>query len=313
MQKIDAVFPAPFKDYPYLPRLDKMTTPAKVYQEVRFDELMSYASKNPNRHRTLAPIEIRKHTVEHEDTGLDAIGLEGYVAVPMDPTGIVSILLCIQNPGEYGLMQMNQRTLLLSELCNQLQTDTDQLKNTSLARSRKKLYELIAKAYQQGPLEEKDHLLLYHGIEHLRQLQFVMLNDAVQEQTTGDKKEEEDTEVCASAADEKKGTVHFSSNPIHWKHDHPVWVADLKGGWLAVPHHDSAQSMESCMIPWLQGMEEKGWTIMWPEVDGTKVELVEKLSRYPSWTEDQRKTLKDVLARRLGKEQALDVFRSWQA
>jgi len=290
----------------------KMTTPAKVYQEVRFDELMTYASKNPNRHRVLAPIEIRTSAVQHEDPSLDSVGLDGYAAVPMDPTGIVSILLCIQNPGEYALMHMNQRTPLLSDLCTQLQTDTDHLKNTSLARSRKKLYELIGTAYQQGRMEDKDYHLLYEGVAHLRQLHFVLLHEAVQEQTTEDKKENPEMEAAAAEA-EKKGTIHFSSNPITWKRDHPVWVADFKGCWLAVPQHVSAPSVESHIIPWLQGMEANGWTIMWPEVDGTKVELVEKLSRYPSWTEEQRKELKSTLSRRLGKEQALEVFRTWNS
>ena len=58
-------------------------------------------------------------------------------------------------------------------------------------------------------------------------------------------------------------------------------------------------------------MESRGWIVQWPEVEATKVELVERLSALPSWQETDRKQLKEVLAVRLGKALTLQRFHSW--
>jgi len=61
-----------------------MTTPIKKYQNVSYAELMTFASQNPNRTRTLDPIEI--HIPKNkEETTLDKLGLKGYVISNMNP------------------------------------------------------------------------------------------------------------------------------------------------------------------------------------------------------------------------------------
>jgi hypothetical protein len=56
-------------------------------------------------------------------------------------------------------------------------------------------------------------------------------------------------------------------------------------------------------------VEEKGWLIHWPEVEGTKTELVEQASAYPEWKETDKKLTKEVLAQRLGKRHTLQWFK----
>jgi hypothetical protein len=58
-------------------------------------------------------------------------------------------------------------------------------------------------------------------------------------------------------------------------------------------------------------MEQKGWVVQWPEVEGTKTEIVEQLSRFPTWQETDKKLLRETLALRLGKANALRVFARW--
>jgi hypothetical protein len=58
-------------------------------------------------------------------------------------------------------------------------------------------------------------------------------------------------------------------------------------------------------------VEQKGWTVQWPEVEGTKTELIDKLIMYPDWKETDRKMLKETLAARLGRLQAMSTFTKW--
>jgi len=46
-------------------------------------------------------------------------------------------------------------------------------------------------------------------------------------------------------------------------------------------------------------------------MDGTKVELIERLSALPSWKETDRKHVKDFLAQRLGRLLTLQQFEKW--
>lgn len=280
-----------------------MSTPLKKYQNVSYAELMSFASKNPNRNRTLDPIEI--HIPKHkEETTLENLGLKGYIASNMNPSGILSVISCISDPEYYSLSQKNVRTQMLIDLSTSLQQKTDELKNTHLSRKRKKIYELIAAAYNGSIFkDDSDYLELYHGIAYMNQTQFILMKEAVQEKT------EDDTKVQESSL---KGTIVFSSNPMLWKKEYPIWIADYKGRWVAIPSDPSAISLHDMLDDWLKSIEQLGWIVEWHAVEGTKVEIVEKLSVLPSWNENDRKQLKEILAVRLGKEQSLRLFTSWK-
>lgn len=280
-----------------------MTTPAKQYQNIAFKEIMMYSQQNPNRHRILEPIEIHvPKTIE--DPSLASFGLNGYVSTTMNPSGILSVLACVMDPAYYSLCQKNNRQLMITELATRLQTEIDELKQTAIARKRKKIYELIGNAFNGSLVQDKDYLDLYQGIHYLRHIQFILLKEAVQEKT------EHHDEALANN-DGFKGEIYFSSNPSTWKRDVPIWIADYKGHWVAVPVDVSTQHIYSIVGDWLCEMEERGWVIQWPEVEGTKTELVEILSRSTEWKEEDKKRTKEVLACRLGKQQVLREFQKW--
>jgi hypothetical protein len=280
-----------------------MTTPQKTYQNVSFKELITYAEQNPNRSRTLDTIKIRTPLIKQE-TALDHLDLKGYTAIHLQPAGILSVFACLADPSYYSLAATSARTQLLIDLSTALQQETENLKNTSLARKRKKLYDLIGAAYNGSRLEEKDYMDLFHGISHMRNLHFILLKEAVQEKVEDDRVQQE-TGV--------KGDIVFSSDPSTWKKEHPVWIADYRGNWVALPSESNAQPLSSFLVPWLTTIEQHGWIVQWPEVDGTKTEIVEKLSVMPGWKETDKKLLKEVLGVRLGKENALNVLRSMTA
>ncbi len=278
-----------------------MTTPSKKYQNVSFSELMDYAKTNPNRNQTLTSIEIQV-TKHIEDTTLDRIGLKGYKAFNLNPSGVLSLIACINDPGSYGISSKSARLQTISTLTTDLQSKSDNLKNTHLARKRKKIYDLIGNAYNNGKFESKDYLDLYSGIAIIQNLQFVLMKSAEQEVSESG---------LASQESGYKGEIHFSSNPENWKYDTPTWIADYHGRWVALPLDFNSKPLKGFLAQWISQVEQQGWFIQWPEVDGTKVELIEKLSVLPTWDEKDKKLTKDVLALRLGKANSIQVFTNW--
>ena len=275
-----------------------MTTPAKVYQNVSYGSLLQFAEKNPNRRRNLEPIEIRPST---QETSLDGISLTGYSSLNTNPAGILSVMACITDPSYYTLSPMNVRIQHLIELSTSLQQQTDGLKHTSLSRKRKKLHDLIGAAYSGNRLEESDYFDLYHGLSLMKNVQFVLMKETIQDNI------QDGIQHDSSF----KGEILFSSNPVNWSIEYPTWIADYRGRWVAIASENNAVPVHRLLPEWLTTMEQNGWVIQWPEVEGTKVELIEKLCVLPSWNETDRKRTKDVLSVRLGRAQTIQRFVQW--
>ena len=278
-----------------------MTTPVKQYQNVSYKDLITYSENNPNRNRTLESIEI--HVVKPtQETSLEKLGLKGYTAVNLNPSGILSLLVCINDPAYYSLAAKNARLQLIIDLATKLQQQTDDLKNTSLSRKRKKIHDLIGAAYNGSTFEEKEYFDLFNGISLMANIQFILMKSAVQEGV------EEGEKQYDSGL---KGEVIFSSDPVNWKSDVPVWVADYRARWVAVPTDNIAQPLHKIAATWLSSIEQNGWIIKWPEIEATKTELVEQLSLLPTWQVTDKKLTKDVLSARLGRAKSIKVFTKW--
>jgi hypothetical protein len=281
--------------------LGNMTTPIKQYQNVSFKELIAYSENNPNRDRALDSIEIIP-VKPAQETSLDKLGLKGYKAFTLNPTGILSLVACINDPNNYAFSPKNVRTQLIIELATKLQEKTDELKNTALSRKRKKIHDLIGATYNGTVLEDKDYMDLYSGISFLTNTNFVLMKSAAQETV-----EEGEKQYDSSL----KGEVVFSSDPTNWKSDQPVWIADYRARWVAVPTENNAPNIHKILAVWLATVEQTGWIVQWPEVNATKAELVEQLSVLPTWQITDKKLTKDVLAVRLGRANCIKVFTKW--
>jgi hypothetical protein len=266
--------------------------PTKVYQNVSYAELMAFASSNPHCHRALAPIHTDTSTV---DTAME--GMPHYSMCALTPASPLSVIACIDDPTMYSLTALNLRIQQLSELTTTLQVRTEDLKGGTLYRKRKAIHDLIGAAFNGARMEPKDCLLLYQGLAQLVEVHFILLQDAIAATAAGN--ETEANEMVPNTAPEK-GTIFFSSDPATWSH--PIWVADLRGHWVAVP---SDGTEKTDIVTWLTRMEEQRWVIEWPIVEGTKVDIVDRLKALPGWKETDAKHLKDVLAQRLGRRLAL--------
>lgn len=266
----------------------------KNYQNVSYSELISYSEKNPNRTRELASIEIE---VTSQETSLDTMGLKGYHAYNLTPSGILSAIVCINDPTYYSLAAISVRVQLISDIATTLQLETDKLKNTSLSRKRKKLHDLIGAAYNASTFEEKEYNELLHGLSIMCSIQFILIKSAVQEN------------IETNTQNGLKGEILFSSNPIHWKSDVPIWIIDYHARWISIP--DERNTTHKIIATWLADIEYTGWIIKWPEVEGTKTEIVEYLSLLPTWKATDVKINKDILAVRLGRANTIKVFSKW--
>ena len=278
-----------------------MTTPVKQYQNVSFKELISYSENNPNRNRSLDSIEILS-VKPSQETSLDKLGLKGYNAFNLNPSGVMSLFACIQDSSIYSLSNKGARTQIIIELTTKLQEQSDELKNTALSRKRKKIYELIGASYNGTTFEDKDYQDLFSGLALMRNIHFVLMKSAVQENI-----EEGEKQYDSSL----KGEIVFSSDPSTWKQDNTIWVADFRSRWVAIPSEQNAQDLHKFIGTWLSTMEQTGWVIQWPEVDATKTEIVEQLSVLPTWHITDKKLTKDVLAARLGRANCIKTFTKW--
>lgn len=279
-----------------------MTTPVKQYQNVSFKELISYSKNNPNRNCTLDSIEILS-VKPSQETSLDKLGLKGYNAYNLNPTGIMSLFACITDPSTYSLSNKSARLQQIIELTTKLQEQTDELKNTNLSRKRRKIHDLIGASYNGTVFEDKDYLELFSGLSLMRNIHFVLMKSAVQENIEEGKKQYDSA---------LKGQVVFATNPINWKQENPIWVADYRARWVAIPSEEHAQDLHKIIGNWLSTIEQTGWVIQWPEVlDATKTELIEQLSTLPTWQVTDKKLTKEVLAARLGRSNTIKVFTKW--
>jgi hypothetical protein len=271
------------------------------YQNVGIKDLLSYSNNNPNRSRTLDSIEIVSDKSTQE-TSLDKLGLKGYSALNLNPTGIMSLIACIQDHNTYSLSNKGARLQLIIDLTTKLQEQTDTLKNTALGRKRRKIHDLIGASYNGTAFEEKDYLELFSGISLMRDIHFVLMKSIIQDTIENGEKQTDSS---------LKGEVVFSSDPSTWKKDNPVWVADYRGHWVAIPSAENAVDIHKILATWLTAIEQTGWVVQWPEVDGTKTEIVEQLSVLPTWQITDKKLVKEVLAVRLGRANCIKLFTKW--
>ena len=278
-----------------------MTTPIKQYQNVSFQELIQYSHTNPNRDRTLESIEVIPSKPPQE-TSLDNMGLKQYQAYHLNPTGILSLFTCISDPDYYSLSTPTARNVIISNLATSLQEKTENLRNTSVSRKRKRIHDLIGAVYNGSILEDKDYLDLFSGICVMNETQFILMKSSVQENI-----EEGEKRYDSSL----KGEIVFSSNPHLWKKDQPIWIADYRCRWVAIPSNKHIESIHSILSTWITQMEQTGWIVQWPEIEATKKELVEQLSLLPSWQPSDKSLKKETLSFRLGKIKTMTVFTNW--
>lgn len=271
--------------------------PVKQYQNISFKELITCLQQNPNRSATLTIKEVQ----QSDERVLHKLDLPDYISSVIQPAGILGICTYIADPNYYYMALPNVRMQMLIDLTTTLQQKTDELKTSAISRKRKKIYDLIGASYNMSPMTDKDYMDLFQGVSVLMNLQFIIIKERVQETIEDD--------VQSDSA--LKGEILFGTNPMMWSKEHPIWIVDYKGRWTCTPHTVGLDHIYTILHDWFTTIQQKGWIVQWPEIDETKVELINQLSVYASWQETDRKLSKDVLSARLGRLKTLGVFANW--
>ena len=276
---------------------------SKQFQNVSFAELIAYSETNPNRCHNLTPIEIQP--IKHiSDDSLDSIGLKGYTSYSLNPSGIISIVGLINDPQMYMISSTSVKKSIIADLATTLQQDTDKLKSTSLMRKRKKVHDLIGSSYNGAQFNnDPDIMDLFQCVAYMRGIHFVLIKSAVQESI--------ESNNVTNTSTGYKGEILFSSDPNNWHYDTPIWVVDYRCRWVAVPSELHSTGLQKIIGTWLGYCENNGWIIEWPEIEGTKAEIIEELSRLPTWQASDSSLRKETLSKRLGRSRVIQTFYKW--
>ena len=225
--------------------------------------------------------------------------LPTYAAFPLQPSGILSVFAWIRDP-LFADATTSVRTTLVRTLATTLQAETDTLAGSKFARKRRRVFDGIASALHGTPLKDSDWVDVYNALAHLTGVQMVYVRGA--------KGLEEHGETPEALAGASKGALTFSSDPATWSKKAPIWIADWHARWLAITDDTDSVPTSERILPWLTAAEEGGWIVEWPSVEGTKDEIVEELSRLPTWKSSDAKLKKDALASLAGRARTIQAL-----
>jgi hypothetical protein len=273
-----------------------------TYQNVSIAQLLDWSKANPNRGHQLPPILIQPIATEESGTPMDAVGLPTFNAVPVP--NLIGLVAWIRNP-DFANALPSGRATIMRELVPTLLAETDTLSGSKFARKRRRIYDGIGAAFNGTIIKEDEWMDIICGVAHLCKVNFIFVRnaDSVEESKDADRPEE--------LLGASKGSISFSSDPATWDGEMPLYVVDYHGRWLAVPSDKEEREIQTLVSEWLK-TGAQGWIIEWPTVDATKEALVAELSVLPNWMPTHSKLKKDVLAERLGRIRAEQVFFRWR-
>lgn len=283
-----------------------MARPTMQKQSVCFAELLEWSQTNPNKSKTLAPIEIfsedqvlrRRDADAKIDRSLETIQLPAFESITLSPSGILSAIAFMTDE-TYAYSPVRIRNTMLRELATTLQQNTDNLSGTSLARKRKRIHDGVAALANASAVKPEEWIDLFSSLAIMNKLQIIFIQMSKVEVTATHSEEEEGDNTNEKA-------IYFSSDPDTWTNVNKTWIVDYYGRWIATPKNE--QSFET-LRDWIEDIEIHGWNVHWHyDASVTKDILIEQLSSLPGWQKDHAKLKKDILLARLAKYKAQNAI-----
>jgi hypothetical protein len=283
-------------------------------QNVSFHELISWSEKNPNRSKSLTPIEIctdgdilrmREMSSKEENT-LETIRLPNFESVTLTPSGILSAIAYATDT-IYQNSSAKARQILLRDFATRLQIATDNLAGTALARKRRKIHDGIGALSNSSTVKPEEWLDLFSSLAVMNNVQLIFVQLSKVELTETDYKNALQSKLSQNEVIDGDGdddetsqkTIYFSHNPSLWSKTNKTWIVDYYGRWIATPQND--ENIRD-IVDWIDDIEIYGWKVMWPDYSSfTKEDIVKQLSGFPSWKPEHSKLKKDILVMRFAK------------
>ena len=279
-------------------------------QNVSFKELMTWSETNPNRSKSLTPIEISSHNelmqkVEKENT-LENIHLAEFESITLTPSGILGAIAFMTDT-VYQYSTVKSRQTVLRELATELQVATDNLSGTALGRKRRKIHDGIGSLANTNTVKPEDWLDLFSSLCIMKNIQVIFIQMSKVEVTEKEMSIAKNEVIDESESEaESQKTIYFSQNPCLWTKEHKTWIVDYYGRWIATPK--SEESMNT-IIEWLEDIEIYGWKVSWPDYSSfTKEDIVKVLSTLPTWKPEHSKLKKDILLARYSKYNTVNAL-----
>lgn len=235
-----------------------------------FPKIYDILSENPHKKATLG-LTLKK---EVSETLWDS-----FEVTTLQPPGTTSFALWLTDP-MYRLGTPLLRRQLLRDSILELEKRVDS-ELSGRAWPRKKIHEAFARELGTNPNPTEP--LLEEACAELLGYQKIVLSR------------------------EKKTIAFFPKDIRTWRRDVPLFFSDSDNHWILVP--TQPWNLQKFGI-WLGEKEADDWTISWPISDGKLEELRSELEKrgIGITTNNGRKLLKEELAKKVGRAQALSVL-----
>ena len=203
-------------------------------------KLQSWVKQNPNRTRTVIPIEIRIVSDTQEGVAAPAT-VAGLVPTPLEPPGPVAHILWATDPEFRAATAPLRRTILRDTIMTLTARVDAEIRGVKW--SRKKVQEQLAAQQTSAVSPPMDTPELDRALVHLYGIQKVVVNEA------------------------GKKVRFFPADPRTWSKEFPILATTT--GARAVLHMPGEEPIGPALSAWIQTREDDGWTIDWPEADAT--------------------------------------------
>jgi hypothetical protein len=224
---------------------------ASTHKREMLNTFKKWIIENPNRTRTVIPIEIRVCSDTQEgDVDVPASSAGGWIPTPLEPPGPVSLWLWKTDPEFRAATATVRRTILRDKIIEL--TDRVEKELRGVKWSRKKVAEQLAAQQTAAVSPPMDTPELDRGLAHLLGYQKVVVDEA------------------------NKKVRFFPADPRTWSTENPVWGSTT--GARAVLHGPEEGSVGKGLARWLGEREKDGWSVDWPEAEGTLEDLKGRLS-----------------------------------
>jgi hypothetical protein len=232
-----------------------------------FPKIYDLIDQNPNKHTTL-----RCHDLISTEGSLSESSQWGSFSVrPLDPPGILSLLLVLTDP-MYELGTNSLRKQILRETLIPLHERIDK--------------ELIGRRYPRKKIQD----LLANQVTADAPVPSSILNDALAELF----------QVQIVHIDRRAKKLSFSPpDPRTWQSDRPVYCMGDEYRWIFQP------TSQVFLSVWLPQKEEEGWAVSWPTAEGKFEDLKAMAVQQNLLSFNSPKEKKDDLAKRVGRNQSL--------
>ena len=239
-----------------------------------WSHIQTWITENPHKSRGLTPYVPAQQSVEGAKEHTDAEGWTKFVVAPSTP---LSAVLLAQDPTYQANNELGRRALLRDETTDLQEKAVLHLKGRAWP-VRRTAEGLVACGLEEGRATAWTDLG-WRAVCALREVQIIVAN-------------------------QDKKTVSFYPEDVRaWSSEVETIAVDSEARFVWT-HPTPIKTASS----WLSAREAEGWTIAWPEAEGTMDELREMAAKLQ---ESSAKLVKAALQKRVGRAQSVKQFYEW--